>query len=1795
MKKLKKADYIIIVVLLLLIAGIAFLVMRGGKSESSANNGASPTTNVSAETSGKAASLADYNGKKIGVQTGTVFDEMAKEYFPDSEISYYNTNTDLLTALKAGIIDAFIGDEPLVKYMMIEDGSVTYLKDFLDNYSFSFVFSKDDKGVTLCSEFSEYMKKIKSDGTLAEIDSLWFGTDFSSKIIPPLDELSAEKGTLTLAIESANAPFVYVQDNQIVGYEIDIAYRFCKEYGYGLELQDMDFTAIISSVVSGKCDFGASGMTITDERAQSINFSESDYDGGAVLAVRAEDVGGASPSNAAPAQTEMKLSDLDGKRIAIKTGTSFDGMVQKALPNAEISYFNTEADLLTALNAGTIDGFAVDEPVVKYMMSEDKSLDYVKEYMDSYEYAFAFPKNDEGKARCDELSEFIRKIKADGTLKEIDSIWFGTDKSKQVIPPLSELSGEKGTLRFAVEAAYAPFIFVQDNEIVGYEIDIAYRFCKEYGYGLELQDMDFTAIISSVVSGKCDFGASGMTITDERAQSINFSESDYDGGAVLAVRAEDVGGASPSNAAPAQTEMKLSDLDGKRIAIKTGTSFDGMVQKALPNAEISYFNTEADLLTALNAGTIDGFAVDEPVVKYMMSEDKSLDYVKEYMDSYEYAFAFPKNDEGKARCDELSEFIRKIKADGTLKEIDSIWFGTDKSKQVIPPLSELSGEKGTLRFAVEAAYAPFIFVQDNEIVGYEIDIAYRFCKEYGYGLELRDMDFGAIIPSILSGKCDFGAAGMTVTEERAESVNFTESDYEGGAVIAVRASDMKSSAPAASGDTAAADAAPSQPDYTEFNGKTIGILTGSSFEPVTLEKFPDSKYLYFDTTSDLVTALKSGKIDGFVNDEPTAKMIHAEMNDVSYLEKPLVVDNYAFGFSKESSAKFLSSFNEFLAKVSADGTMDAMEEKWFGSDEAAKKLDDVKFSGENGTIRAVGLADNAPFAYISNNEYVGCAVELMQLYASENGYDLKLEQNTVSGATAGIASGVYDVFIGSLSVTEERRESMDFSDTVYSSGMVLLTRTADIGSGDAASAPAAETAPSQPDYTEFNGKRLGIKTGSSLEPITFDKFPDSEYFYYDTDNDLLTALENNKIDAYLTDRPLAEMIHVEKENLDFIRENIVDDDYHIGFPKNSERSDKIRSQLNDFIAENKANGTFAEMKEKWFSKDDSVKVLDDSGLTGENGELVVATPPDNVPFDYVADNKVTGYVIEMITMFAREYGYSVKYEMTTYVSGLAGLASGKYDMFASALSYTEERAQSINFSDVYYNGGVVLMARTADLGGVVAPEAADIDFTSYNGKRMGIKTGSSFEPITFDKFPDSEYFYYDTDSDLIAALRADKIDGFLTDEPVAKMEHTEMNDIDYIKKNVVDDDYHFIVPKDSERGKKLQGELNEFIAEMWSSGEMDKMKNIWLGTDESVQVVDESGLTGENGEISVVYQSGHPPFSYTANNKRVGYAVDLMTRFARKYGYTLKAEETTIASGLAGMTSGKYDVFAGSISYTEERAKSVDYTDVIYNGGVVLMVRAADLAGGAAADNGEAAAETTSFFASIKESFNKNFIREDRYKLILEGIGTTCIITALSVLVGSVLAFLICLFRRADSFLANKICNLYVKLLQGTPMVVLLMILYYVVFGKSGLASIWVAVIGFSLNFAAYVSEILRSGIESIDGGQREAALALGYSENQAFFKFIFPQAAVRQIPVYRGEIISLLKNTSIVGYIAIQDLTKMSDIIRSRTYEAFFPLIVTAVIYFILAWIIALVLKIVLKRLDPRMKKRGVKGVKTI
>ncbi len=490
-------------------------------------------------------------------------------------------------------------------------------------------------------------------------------------------------------------------------------------------------------------------------------------------------------------------------------------------------------------------------------------------------------------------------------------------------------------------------------------------------------------------------------------------------------------------------------------------------------------------------------------------------------------------------------------------------------------------------------------------------------------------------------------------------------------------------------------------------------------------------------------------------------------------------------------------------------------------------------------------------------------------------------------------------------------------------------------------------------------------------------------------------------------------------------------------------------------------------------------------------------------------------------------------------------------------------------------------------GNIITPGTASSDeltYEDYNGKNIGILTGTNLEADSFKYFPDSQYFYFDGYPNLNTALENGVIDAFLGDEGALKSIHAAQPQIDYIKERLTSNDYSFAFRKNDEAEKALCDQLNEFIKKLRADGTLDEIDAIWYGNDESLKVVNMSDLTGENGTIRVITTSTDEPFSYIKDGKNVGYDIDIVVRFCREYGYALKLGDVAFNARIPAIDSGQYD-FTTSMNVTPERAENVLFSEPVGGGGIVVAVRASDLAA-ASGETSDEVTEDTGFFRKMADSFEKNFIREGRWKLIAKGIGVTCLITVLAALFGTILAFVICMFRRTGGRFTNKVFDIYVKLLQGTPIVVLLMILYYLIFGKTGLSAVAVAILGFALNTSAYTSEIMRSGIAAIDDGQRKAALALGYSEQRAFFKYIFPQAAINFLPVYRGELVSLLKSTSIVGYIAIQDLTKMSDIIRSRTFESFFPLISTALIYFLLAWILSVGVKLVLDHIDPRKKE---------
>ncbi|MBE5960154.1 MAG: amino acid ABC transporter permease [Lachnospiraceae bacterium] len=223
----------------------------------------------------------------------------------------------------------------------------------------------------------------------------------------------------------------------------------------------------------------------------------------------------------------------------------------------------------------------------------------------------------------------------------------------------------------------------------------------------------------------------------------------------------------------------------------------------------------------------------------------------------------------------------------------------------------------------------------------------------------------------------------------------------------------------------------------------------------------------------------------------------------------------------------------------------------------------------------------------------------------------------------------------------------------------------------------------------------------------------------------------------------------------------------------------------------------------------------------------------------------------------------------------------------------------------------------------------------------------------------------------------------------------------------------------------------------------------------------------------------------------------------------------------------------------------------------------------------------------FKDSFYLNFIKDDRWKYITDGLGTTLVLTFFAVLIGIVIGFLVAFVRSTYDKtgklkILNLLCRVYLTVIRGTPVVLQLMIIYYVIFASADISKVVVGIIAFGINSGAYVAEIVRSGIMSIGDGQMEAGRSLGFNHFQTMRYIIMPQAFKNVLPALGNEFIVLLKETSVAGYIALQDITKAGDIIRSRTYSAFMPLLAVALIYLIMV----MIFQYFVGKLERRLKK---------
>ena len=383
---------------------------------------------------------------------------------------------------------------------------------------------------------------------------------------------------------------------------------------------------------------------------------------------------------------------------------------------------------------------------------------------------------------------------------------------------------------------------------------------------------------------------------------------------------------------------------------------------------------------------------------------------------------------------------------------------------------------------------------------------------------------------------------------------------------------------------------------------------------------------------------------------------------------------------------------------------------------------------------------------------------------------------------------------------------------------------------------------------------------------------------------------------------------------------------------------------------------------------------------------------------------------------------------------------------------------------------------------------------------------------------------------------------------------------------------------------ELRERFNTFLREMKEDGTLDDMYTRWV-VEGNESMPDIPEVAKPAGVLRVATTGNIMPYSYYVGDELAGYDVELAKRFAAWLNMELSLSVYDFGGILQAVQAGDVDCAMSNLYYTEEHEEAIDFSDPLFMVEVTAMVR----------DDAASAAGAGSVWSAIASSFEKTFIREGRWSLLLRGAGTTLLITALAIALGTVLGFSVYLLGRRWGSAVNSITRLCVRLVHGIPVVVFLMLLYYVIFVKVQISRTLVSVVGFTIIFGTDVYSMLKTGIETVDRGQAEAAHSLGFTPRRTFFQIILPQAMPFILPVFTEQVTALVKATSVVSYIAVQDLTKMGDIIRGRTYEAFFPLITVAAIYFVLAAILTWAVRRIGGLLDARQRRNGLllKGVK--
>ena len=708
--------------------------------------------------------------------------------------------------------------------------------------------------------------------------------------------------------------------------------------------------------------------------------------------------------------------------------------------------------------------------------------------------------------------------------------------------------------------------------------------------------------------------------------------------------------------------------------------------------------------------------------------------------------------------------------------------------------------------------------------------------------------------------------------------------------------------------------------------------------------------------------------------------------------------------------------------------------------------------------------------------------------------------------------------------------------------------------------------------------KIGMAENTDDHKLVEEKIPNAQIEFYKDSITGYTAVAQGKLDAFVYGRiTMTTSILNGQKGVRLLDEAIGEYTIATAISPVSQIPD-LENKLNTFLDEVEKDGTKDDMIKRWMTNRENtmpdIPVPETSDI-----HLVVGTSGIYEPYTFYKGTELVGYDVELAYRFAAWLGATIEFKVYDYSGLVTATATGDVDCAFAGLFVTPERVEAVTFSKPTFREEIAVMVRDTSSA---LPEFSE--FSELSGKTVSMLTGAPFEELVKSKVPDvGEFTFFNSTPDMIQALKTKKTDAFLMNNAVSQLALSRNPDLELFPKSLQDGEFGIAFAKGDSRRDEWQAAFDEI-----PEAEIQAAWEKWTGADDSIKALPKQDWAGANGTVKVAVCDTLEPMSYVgADGELKGFDLEVILMVAQKLDVKVEFTGMEFSAILAAVQSGKADMGAGSIIITDERAEAVDFWEY-YPAAFVLVVRTiSDAPTESAVD---------SIFSGIKESFRKTFIREGRWKLFVEGVIITIVITIFTVLFGTILGFAVLMLCRNGNPVANQITRFSLWLVQGMPVVVLLMVLYYIVFSALDVNGIIVAIIGFTLTFGASVYGLLKMGVGAVDNGQYEAAYALGYSNRKTFFEIIIPQALPHVLPAYKSEIVGLIKATAIVGYIAVQDLTKMGDLVRSRTYEAFFPLIAVSIIYFVIEAVIGSFVNRISVNFDPKRRKTSdiLKGVNT-